>query len=172
MKQLFVIAALLLSSFYASAQSVPDASTVLKEAYQKAKVEKKNVLLMFHASWCGWCKKMDTALADSSIKKSIEKAFVITHLTVKEMPQKKELENPGAEDILKAQGADKMGIPFWIVYNPEGKILANAIMPNGENTGCPAADEEVAYWISVLKKTTTLSADELAKIEKRFKANK
>ena len=38
MKQLFVIAALLLSSFYASAQSVPDASTVLKEAYQKAKL--------------------------------------------------------------------------------------------------------------------------------------
>ena len=76
MKQLFVIAALLLSSFYASAQSVPDASTVLKEAYQKAKVEKKNVLLMFHASWCGWCKKMDAStFQNDTIVKHINKYY-------------------------------------------------------------------------------------------------
>ena len=172
MKQLLVIITLFLLSTTVHAQSVPDAATVLKEAFQKAKVEKKNVLLMFHASWCGWCRKMDTALADSAIKSYIDKAFVITHLTVKETPQKKNLENPGADEILKSQGADKMGIPFWIVYNADGKILANAIMPNGENTGCPAAEEEVAYWISILKKNTKLTDAELAKIAARFKANK
>ena len=172
MKQMLVIISLFLVSITVNAQSVPDATTVLKEAFQKAKVEKKNVLLMFHASWCGWCRKMDTALADPAIKSYIDKAFVITHLTVKEVPQKKNLENPGADEILKAQGADKMGIPFWIVYDGDGKILANAIMPNGENTGCPAADNEVAHWMGILKKNTKLTDAELAKIETRFKANK
>ena len=35
------------------------ASTILKDAYKQAKIEKKNVFVIFHASWCGWCKKMD-----------------------------------------------------------------------------------------------------------------
>lgn len=35
------------------------ASDILKNASKKAKLENKNVFVMFNASWCGWCKKMD-----------------------------------------------------------------------------------------------------------------
>ena len=42
MKQMLVIISLFLVSITVNAQSVPDATTVLKEAFQKAKVEKKN----------------------------------------------------------------------------------------------------------------------------------
>ncbi len=44
-------------------------------------------------------------------------------------------------------------------------------MQNGENTGCPSKKEEVAYFVSVLKKTSSLSKDQLAVIENRFKKN-
>jgi hypothetical protein len=40
-----------------------------------------------------------------------------------------------------------------------------------ENTGCPASKEEVEYFIEVLKKTTTLTEDQLEKIRKRFRRN-
>ncbi|MGK6342766.1 thioredoxin family protein [Chryseobacterium sp. DT-3] len=31
----------------------------LNKALTEAKAQKKNVLLVFHASWCGWCKLME-----------------------------------------------------------------------------------------------------------------
>ena len=47
----------------------PSADEIMKDAYAIAKKENKKVLLMFHASWCGWCHKMDTSLNDPSVKK-------------------------------------------------------------------------------------------------------
>ena len=44
------------------------ANEVLQEAYQQAAREKKNVFLMFHASWCGWCHKMDSSMNDKTVK--------------------------------------------------------------------------------------------------------
>ncbi|WP_353097987.1 thioredoxin domain-containing protein [Empedobacter brevis] len=35
------------------------ATEILTKAQNQAKVENKNVFLIFHASWCGWCKKME-----------------------------------------------------------------------------------------------------------------
>ncbi len=40
----------------------------LKESMQQAAAENKNVFIIFHASWCGWCHKMDTSMNDQSVK--------------------------------------------------------------------------------------------------------
>jgi thioredoxin-related protein len=60
----------------------PTADSVLKEACSKAANQQKKVMVIFHASWCGWCQKMDASLNDSSIKPFFDKNFVITHLTI------------------------------------------------------------------------------------------
>lgn len=41
----------------------------------------------------------------------------------------------------------------------------------GENSGCPAEENEVDYFISVLKKTSKLSKSDLLIIAKRFREN-
>jgi thioredoxin-related protein len=169
------IAACLFFSFLifqiTTAAQTPAADVVLKPIYAKAVKENKKVLLIFHASWCGWCKKMDASLADSSIRNSIDKAYVTSHLTVYESPTKKELENPGALEMLtKFGGADK-GLPYWYVLDAKGNKLAGSEHKPGGNTGCPASEEEVAYFIEVLKKTSLITTDELQKIKKCFRKN-
>ena len=158
--------------FIANAKAqTPAADDILKPVYTKAMQENKKVLVIFHASWCGWCRKMDSSLDDPSIQTLIDKNYEIAHLTVYESPDKKELENPGALDLLTKHGGNNKGLPYWFVFDKDKNLLADSQYKPGENTGCPATEEEVAYFIHVLKKTSSLKEDELELIRKRFRRN-
>jgi thioredoxin-related protein len=63
----FLVSCMLLSAA-SKAQATKSADEILKQAYSAAAKEKKNVFVIFHASWCGWRKKMDTAMNDQSVK--------------------------------------------------------------------------------------------------------
>ena len=109
---------------------------------------------------------------DPAIKKSFENNYVITHLTILESADKKSLENPGAIELYtKYAGPKGQGIPFWIIYDKNGKFLSDAQSSPGMNTGCPATREEVQYFITVLKKTSKISNEQMVAIEKRFRKN-
>jgi thiol-disulfide isomerase/thioredoxin len=151
--------------------AVPSADEVLRPVFAKAAKENKNVLLIFHASWCGWCRKMDSSLADQSIKPLIDRNYEIAHLTLYESPNKKNLENPGALDFITKHGGTDQGLPYWFVLDKKGNVLADSQYQPTKNTGCPASEEEVAYFITVLRKTSTLKEPELDTIKKRFRKN-
>jgi thioredoxin-related protein len=172
MKKIATATSLLFVCFFCHAQSgVSSAEEVLKQAYAQAADENKNVLVIFHASWCGWCHKMDTSLNDGNIKPLIDKNYITIHLTVYESKSKKDLENPGALEFLTKHGGADEGIPYWLVLDKNGKVLATSEYEPGRNSGCPANEKEVAYFTSVLKKTSSLKDEELKVIEKRFRMN-
>jgi thiol-disulfide isomerase/thioredoxin len=174
---LLLISLFLINSLFA--QKAPaTADEIMKEAYVIAKKENKKVLLMFHASWCGWCHKMDTSLNDPLVKKFFDDNFVIRHLVVFESKGKENLENPGALEMLTKYEGKEEGIPFWLIFDKSEKFLADSRMKgmeNGleklQNTGCPASKEEVDHFIAVLKRVTSLKDEELEKIRTRFRKN-
>ena len=160
------------------AQAPKSADEILKQSYGVAIKEKKNVFVIFHASWCGWCKKMDAAMNDQSVKKFFTDNYVIRHLVVYESKGKENLENPGALDLLKKYKGDDQGIPYWFIFNRDGKLLADSKLrpeggglETGDNIGCPASEKEITYFLSVLKETSSLKEAELAIIQKRFREN-
>lgn len=177
---LFVLLSFLMVKQMVAQQSAKHTNDVLQDAYRKAAAENKNVFLMFHASWCGWCHKMDSSLNDKNIKDFFNKNYVITHLTVYESKGKKDLENPGALEFLTKYKGNDLGIPYWIIIDKNGKWLADSQMRpegsdynvSGENVGCPASREEVNHFLKVLGKTSTLNAGQLSIVEKRFLLNK
>lgn len=178
MKPYFLITMLICSSFAALAQTPQSADAIMSDAYAEAKAQNKKVFVMFHASWCGWCHKMDAAMNEPEMKKYFDDNFVIRHLVVMESETKKNLENPGGAEMMKKYFGDKSGIPYWLVFDADGKLLADSKLraegdgpEKGNNVGCPATEKEVAYFIDVLKKTTSLKEGELALISQRFRKN-
>ncbi len=181
MKRLFLYTFISISSItFLYAQSSPQtAEEVLSEAYQLATKENKTVFVMFHASWCVWCHRMDNSMNEPALKKYFDDYFVIRHLVVDETSAKKNEENPGANELRLKYHGDGMGIPFWLLLDKNGKLLADSkIRPAGasleepgENVGCPATENEVEYFIDLLKKYTKLTAQELEQIRKRFREN-
>jgi len=148
------------------------ADEIMNDAYAQATQQNKNVFVMWHASWCGWCHRMDSLMNMPEIKDYFDSNWVTTHLVVKEFGDKKSLENPGAAEMLTKYLGDKSGIPFWIVLDAKGNLLADSMIRKegvgmdhaGQNSGCPAQQDEVDFFISVLKKTTKLNEQALKKI--------
>ncbi len=175
---LFLVLSFLVTALH-SQTSPLSADEIMKETFQQADKEKKNVIVIFHASWCIWCHRMDSSLTDKSCKKYFDDNYVIQHLVVDESKDKKNLENPGANEMRNKYGGKDLGIPYWLVFDANGKLLANSRVKtndsltdiSGDNSGCPASANEVAYFINVLKKTSNLNAADLAAIERIFRDN-
>lgn len=182
---LFTITTVLTIQSAIAQTAIPAAATpapateVLAAAVKKAAKEKKQVLAIFHASWCGWCHKMIASLNDPAIKPYFDKNYVIADFVVKESKGKENLENPGGSELLaKYYNADQ-GLPTWLLFDAKQNLVADSqIRPEGapfstkgENVGCPAKPEEVQHFIKALKKTSKLDEKQLSEIASVFSKN-
>jgi hypothetical protein len=103
------------------------------------------------------------------MKALLNKSFVLVKLDVKENGDKKVLEHPGGDAVLLTLGGEKAGLPFMAVVDPSGKKLINSnenAEANTGNIGYPAAPNEIAHFMAMLRATAPkLSPSELKEIE-------
>lgn len=163
-KIILVVALLLVQIGFAQEK----ADVVLNKALTQAKTENKNVLLVFHASWCGWCKLMEKNMELPTTKPLFDKNYVTAYLDVQERGEKKSLENPGGQELMNKYKGEKAGLPFWLMLSAKGEVLADSFDANGENIGSPASPEEVASFLVKLEKTSKLNKTELQIIQQVF----
>jgi len=156
---LFFIFALLCR---AQAETPAPAKSIVDAALKEASMSKKNVFLVFHATWCSWCKRLDAALTDPEVKKIIDDNYVVTHLDVMERGEKEQtVENPGGEEIMKSLGGEKSGLPFYAILDGTGKKLADSnVMPGNNNIGYPGSTEEITAFEKILKQTAARMTDQ------------
>ena len=162
------IVCFLFTTFSSAQEILPTAKEIMNTAYQSAKKENKNVFLMFTASWCTWCHRMDENIRDKLCKEFFDTNYIITHLSVNESKESKHLENPGAHVFLVKLKGKNQGIPFWVIFDVNGNVLENSLDSNGSNLGCPATKEEVNQFMSKLKNTSELNEKQLEIINEVF----
>ncbi|PKF74374.1 thioredoxin family protein [Chryseobacterium sp. PMSZPI] len=163
--KIIVVAALL---FFQLSMAQEKADIVLDKARTEAKMGKKNVLLMFHASWCKWCKMMEKNMNLPETQAIFNKRFVTAYVDVQERGEKKSLENPGGQELMNKYKGENAGLPFWLILNPKGEVIADSFNEKGENLGSPATPDEVSAFIVKLGKASKLSKEESETIQKVF----
>ena len=171
-----IFAGLLALSFALSAfasEGAKPASVILADASAIAKRDHKTVMVIFHASWCGWCHRLEKVLAEPDVKKVMDDHFVSVTLTVLERDNKKSDENPGAPDLMKQMKSDD-SLPLTGFLDPDGAILATTMKPDGEklaNIGYPGEPDEIKFYLEILKKSSpSLTDAEIATIKKALDA--
>ena len=128
----------------------PSATALLSRAESVAAKQHKNVFVIFHASWCGWCKKLEAFMAIPKYQKMFDQNFVIVRVDVLENGDKKSLENPGGDVLMNSLGGENAGLPYMAMLNSQGKKLADS----GEgrnNIGYPSAPKEIEHFMEMLK---------------------
>jgi thioredoxin-related protein len=159
MKKTFILFSLLFffHSIPAFSQAgKPDsAQTIIHAAIAEARSSGKNVFLIFHATWCQWCKRLETALESPEFKPIIDRNFIVTRLDVQERGEKIQThENPGGQKMLVDYGGASSGLPFIVFLNTKGTMIANSnVMPKKQNIGYPGAKDEISAFIKLLKRT-------------------
>lgn len=179
--KIFLVTLVLFISGIVSAQEKPEsAGKIMDEACKIAAKEGKSVLIIFHASWCGWCKKFEASVNDPACKDFFNKNFVIRYLDILERGDKVSIENPEATDLYNKFGGKDGGVPYFLIFDKSKSLLSDSKMSvtdNGgktsmQNIGCPTSDEEIAAFIKILDKATKVSEKDKAAIQERFRKNK
>ena len=179
--KLFFITIILVMSGIVSAQEKPEtAGKIMDDASKLASKEGKSVMIVFHASWCGWCKKFEASVSDPSCKAFFEKHFIIRYLDILERGDKKTIENPEAIEVYNKYGGQGGGIPFFLIFDKNKTLISDSkIRAAGDgpekplqNMGCPATEDEADAFIKILEKATKITDAEKSAIMERFKKNK
>ena len=136
--------------------STPSAETVVNDAIKQAQKGNRGVLVMFHASWCGWCHRLDKTLEKPEVAKMLEKRFVIIHIDGSERPEKISLENAGWEKYSEKWGAKDQGLPFLVTLDAKGEKKGDSKIPDPKtgtpaNFGFPTEPAEYARLSEILK---------------------
>jgi len=153
---LVLIIILLAASGFTYKNKNNSAQKILTNSLNLAKQSNKPVMVIFHASWCQWCRHLEDALNSPELEKIINGHFVIAYIDVLEQKEKKaELENPGGEKMMNDLGGKDSGLPFYVFLNSKGKKIADSnVMQKNQNIGYPASKKEISAFAYLLVKSS------------------
>lgn len=120
-----------------------NAKDALAAALSQASEQDKRVLLHVGTPYCGWCKILSAFLSEHGTV--LSKDFVDLKIDTMRMQQ-------GEEVAARFLPPDSRGVPWMVILDGSGKVLATSVGPQG-NVGYPVLPAEIDHFMSMLADT-------------------
>jgi len=120
-----------------------NADDLLAASLRAATEQDKRILVHVGTPYCGWCKVLTAFLDDHA--KILSDDYVDLRLDTMRMKNGKEVAGR-----FEPEGSE--GVPWMVILDGSGKVLATSIGPKG-NCGYPASPEEIDHFLSMLSGT-------------------
>ncbi len=136
------------------ASAAAPARTALEAGLQEAAATDRLVFLHSGAPWCGWCRRLEAWLERDDIAPIFSKDFVDVKVDVEEMSD--------GEALMDGYAPGYRGVPFLVILDADGRVLADSFAPNGRNIGSPIQEWEIEYWNQMMRQTARrITGDEI-----------
>lgn len=140
-----------------------NASEAVARAAKTADGDGKRLLLVFHASWCGYCTLLDMMLEDAACAPILDTYFVIYHLRALERtPEMKAQQLDGADAVYAGLAAERIGLPYMAALDGKAARVSDSVMRNGDNFGFPVEPVELDAFQDMMRKAAPkMTVDEV-----------
>jgi thiol-disulfide isomerase/thioredoxin len=129
-----------------------DAMASVAAASAQAQASNRKLLLIFHASWCVYCRLFDMMLKDETAGAIVERHYAVLHLRALERtPEMKAQQLAGADEVFATYAPKGAGLPYMAVLDGDAKMVADSIMTNGDNFGFPVTKQELDGFEAMMK---------------------
>ena len=156
----------------AQAQTISPAGAAVADAVAQASDRQRRLLLVFHASWCVYCRLFDRMLAHRDAAPIIERHFEVLHLRAQERQKLwQDQQLAGADDVYHGYAPAGAGLPYMVVLGAGSKKIADSIMASGESFGFPVEPAELDGFDVMLRAgAPDISRSELSTLRRVCKA--
>ena len=138
-----LVIGLTIFSYHSFCQDLTKGSDLLIVLLKNAGAGNKKLFLMFGWEGCKWCRVFDQYHHDRKVKAILDRYYMIVNLDI--------YKSKAGEALYKVYG--KQGTPSWTIFDSNRMVLADCDNGKG-NIGYPVTEDELAYYISVIRKTT------------------
>lgn len=132
------------------------AQAILAKAEAESATTKRPILLLFGATWCVFCTRLESFLHSPPVEPIFTKNYVLVQMDVLERSGNLAKETPGGTAMMD-QYTDNFpsfppgsheGLPYYVVLNSQGKKLADS-----GDIGYPGGDQGLERFSTLLKNT-------------------
>jgi hypothetical protein len=136
----------------APAQAAPaTAAAALSEASAQAAADGKRLLLIFHASWCVYCRLFDMLLKDRQAGSVMARHFDVLHMRAQERkPDMQAQQLAGADDVYHRYAPAGTGLPYMVVLGEGERKVADSMI-GGDNFGFPVEPQELDAFDAMIR---------------------
>lgn len=151
----------------------PAVDRLLKDTEAIASSQHKNILLIFNASWCGPCHRLESFLADPAMRPIFDRHFVKLVVDYGERSDDtRHQDTPGADELIDSLHDTDTGLPLIVMLSSSGKPIVDSVRPvygrrnNHANIGYPYSPTGIDWFLEMLRRAApSLTSNESETIQ-------